>query len=91
MGGSENIFKSEDYLMQELARLDLEDLCDGTKEVFENNPQVSYELIESLSARMQKPEYSVNVHTTPHRLQSEDSMQRIDRCTCRCVGDGMHG
>jgi hypothetical protein len=52
MGGSENIFKSEDYLMQELARLDLEDLCDGTKEVFENNPQVSYELIESLSARM---------------------------------------
>lgn len=90
MGESENIFKLEDYLMQELARLDLGDLCDGTKEVLENNPQVSYGLIETLSAITQELESSLDIHETLHRLQAEDSMQPIDRCTCRRVDDGMH-
>jgi hypothetical protein len=90
MGECRSLYKLEQHLMRELASMDqLGAIFDATRDLLEENPLVTHELIETLSAGLQELKDSLDIHRTLHYLQAEGSMRRSDRCTCRRVDDGM--
>lgn len=70
-GESENLSQVEHELMYGLAHMNLKGLCDETKDVLEKHPQVSHELIEMLSARVQLLKFTRNAHESLHALQTK--------------------